>query len=149
MIRMPDKYLKQEVKPIDHILEDLENGLNLSHSLKRNNTTSNIFFRALEKDQSLQDRYNSAVTAQTHALADQLLEIPDTYEDTQRAKLKSDNIKWLISRRNRKAYGDKFEVDVNHSVDIRAALNSAEDRLREVNEDTEGKPQLNQTDKGS
>lgn len=117
---------------IDAAILDIEKGLNLSNSLKRNALTSQIFFRALESDESLYIRYNSAIMAQTHMLADELLDIADTYEDVPRAKLKSDNIKWLISKRNRKDYGDKLDIDVTHSVDIRAALNEAESRIKDA-----------------
>lgn len=127
-------YIDGDASRIEQALKSLSEGLNLRHSLKQSNLTPEKFFKALEQSEELRIQYNSIVEAQTHNLADQLLEIPDKYDDVQRAKLKSDNIKWLISRRNRKAYGDKLEVDHNHNVDIRAALDSATARLKEVEE---------------
>lgn len=121
---------------IESILEEVENGVSLTHSLKHHALTSNKFFKALELNESYLIRYNSAIEASTHALADELLDIPDTYEDVARAKLKSDNIKWLISRRNRKSYGDKLEVDVHHNIDLRSALDSANERVKNAQDVT-------------
>lgn len=148
-----DKKLQQNAakldSPIDLTLRDIESGVNLTHSLKRNNITSGIFFRALEKDETKRLIYNAAIEAQTHELADQLLEIPDTYDDVARAKLKSENIKWLISKRNRKSYGDKLEIDHNHNIDIKAALNSATSRLKEVNNNDQSNLALDDITKSS
>jgi hypothetical protein len=71
-------------------------------------------------------------TALTHAssiahelLADQLIEIADIYEDVNRGRLKSDNIKWLLARRAASKYGDKVTLDVNQTVSIGSAIDEA------------------------
>ncbi len=72
-------------------------------------------------------------------LGEELLEIPDTYEDINRGRLKSDNIKWFLSRRAASKYGDKVTLDVNQTVSIGAALSEALARVAvQGNED---KPQ--------
>lgn len=58
-------------------------------------------------------------------LAEELLEIPDTYEDINRGRLKSENIKWILARRAASKYGDKLTLDVNQTVSIGAALSEA------------------------
>lgn len=58
-------------------------------------------------------------------LAEELLEIPDSYEDINRGRLKSDNIKWILARRAASKYGDKLTVDVNQTVSIGTALSEA------------------------
>lgn len=130
-----DDFALDTASRIESVFLSLNKGLNLTHSLKQNSLTPQKFFKALEENESLRIQYNAIVEAQTHVLADELLEIPDQYDDVTRAKLKSDNIRWLIARRNRKAYGDKLEIDHNHSVDIRAALDDADSRLKEVNKE--------------
>lgn len=60
--------------------------------------------------------------------ADTLTTIPDTYIDVQRARLKSENLRWLLARRAAHRYGDRIEVNVNQSVDISAALAEAKQR---------------------
>ena len=72
-------------------------------------------------------------------LAEELLEIPDTYEDINRGRLKSDNIKWILARRAASKYGDNVTLDINHTVSIGAALSEALARVASQGDDT--KPQ--------
>lgn len=60
--------------------------------------------------------------------ADSLKTIADEYLDVQRGKLKSENIKWLLSRRAAFKYGDRLDLNVNQTVDINAALLEARGR---------------------
>jgi hypothetical protein len=61
--------------------------------------------------------------------ADSLKTIPDEIEDVQKAKLKSDNIKWLLARRAAYKYGDRIDLNVTQTVDIGAALTEAKRRV--------------------
>lgn len=54
-----------------------------------------------------------------HAQVERLYEIPlDTTLSDARAKLLSDNIKWIAARSNRKAWGDSLQVDQNVAVSV-------------------------------
>jgi hypothetical protein len=59
------------------------------------------------------------------AMAEEMLAIPDTYEDVNRGRLKADGIRWYLSRRAASKYGDKVTLDVNQTVSIGAALSEA------------------------
>lgn len=61
-------------------------------------------------------------------MADGLMTIADEYTDVQRARLKSDNAKWLLSKRKPNIYGDKVDIHVSQTIDISAALNEARSR---------------------
>lgn len=61
-------------------------------------------------------------------LADDLINIPDTYADVLRGRLKSENVRWLLSKRKAETYGDRVELNVNHQVDIGTALTEARQR---------------------
>lgn len=61
-------------------------------------------------------------------LADSLQTIADEVEDVQRARLKSENLRWILSKRKPQVYGDKIEVSGNVTIDIGQAL--AEARAR-------------------
>lgn len=61
-------------------------------------------------------------------LADTLIEIPDVYADVQRGRLKSDNIKWLLSKRKPLVYGDRIDVNLTQTIDIGVALSEARSR---------------------
>lgn len=69
------------------------------------------------------------------AQADSLLTIADTYEDVNKARLQSDNTKWILARRARDVYGDKLDVSLTGSIDITGALTEAKGRaLRPVHD---------------
>lgn len=69
-------------------------------------------FKWLRTEGEFLDNYREAKENQADLFVEQLLEIPDTEEDVQRAKLKVDVRKWAASRFNAKKYGDK--MDMNH-----------------------------------
>lgn len=60
--------------------------------------------------------------------ADSLMTIPEQIQDVQRARLKSENIRWLLARRAAHKYGDRLEVNLNQTVDIKGALDAARAR---------------------
>lgn len=61
-------------------------------------------------------------------LADGLMTAHDDIVDVQRARLKSDNAKWLLSKRKPSVYGDKVDIHVTQTIDITAALSEAKAR---------------------
>ena len=61
-------------------------------------------------------------------LADSLQDIPELISDVQRARLKSENLRWVLSKRKPQVYGDRIEVNMNQTVDIGAALLEARSR---------------------
>lgn len=61
-------------------------------------------------------------------MADGLITAADEYVDVQRGRLKSDNVKWLLSKRKPEVYGDKVDIHVSQTIDITAALNEAKAR---------------------
>jgi terminase small subunit-like protein len=61
-------------------------------------------------------------------LADSLLTVADEYDDVQRGRLKSENIRWILSKRKPLTYGDRLEVNLTQTVDIGAALLEAKSR---------------------
>jgi hypothetical protein len=61
-------------------------------------------------------------------LADGLITAHEEHHDVQRARLKSDNAKWLLSKRKPSIYGDKVDIHVSQTIDISAALMEARSR---------------------
>ena len=61
-------------------------------------------------------------------MADKLLTIHEECDDAKQASTLSSNIKWLLSRRSPKRYGDKIQVDIAQTVDIRGAMSDAKER---------------------
>ena len=60
--------------------------------------------------------YRTAKMLQMDSLGERLLDIADDYEDIQRARLMSDNIKWLMSKVAPTKYGNKLAL-AGHSAE--------------------------------
>lgn len=65
-------------------------------------------------------------------LEDRLLTVADEFNDARRADIMSRNILSIMAFRNPKKYSPKQQIDVNVSVDIVKALESAERRIIDV-----------------
>lgn len=94
-----------------------------------------VQFRAqLKRDPALQEMYEDAQQRSYDAMADALINIDNHkihgQSDAKMAKVISDNIKWVLARRNAKNFGDKIEVKHEFAMDraITDALNAAKTR---------------------
>lgn len=74
------------------------------------------------------NRYEQARQEGLEQIADGLLTAHKDDVDVQRARLKSDNFKWLLSKRKPAVYGDKVDIHVSQTIDISAALTEARKR---------------------
>jgi hypothetical protein len=72
--------------------------------------------------------FSQAREAGLHLLADGLVKLPDDYPDVNKARLKSDNIKWLLARRLSRQYGDRLDVNVSGVIDLGSTLIEARRR---------------------
>lgn len=79
----------------------------------------------------INDAITRAVAAGLEVHVDALLTAHNDM-DTQRAKVYSDNIKWLAARRLRAVYGDHLDVTMQGRVDIGTTLLEARSRSRPV-----------------
>ena len=66
-------------------------------------------------------------------IEDSVLTAHDDIPDIMKARLYSDNAKWVMSRRDPSKYGDKSSVEVNHrgSIDLLTAISQGNARLPE------------------
>ncbi len=65
-------------------------------------------------------------------MAEKTIDIADNAADPQKAKVRSENRKWLASKYNRQEFGDKLDVQHTHVLDITDDLAQANARLRTV-----------------
>lgn len=69
-------------------------------------------FRWLAKHEAFRDQYTRAQEDRAVAMSEDILEIADDEgADVQRARLRVDTRKWLMSKMAPKKYGDKQEID--------------------------------------
>jgi hypothetical protein len=86
------------------------------------------FWLYKEHNPDFQSNFERARQEGLEHMADSLITIYDHEQDVQRARGKSDNFKWLLSKRKPQVYGDKIDINVNQTIDISGALNEARQR---------------------
>lgn len=74
------------------------------------------------------DNFARALAEGMEELADSLLDIVDLQPDVQKAKVQSDNIKFILSKRKPQVYGDRVDINVKQTIDIGGALREARQR---------------------
>lgn len=85
------------------------------------------WYRYLQQNDTFSQLYDEARNNGLEELADSLFDIADKYDDIHRARLKSENIRWILSKRKSKIYGDRQIVDVN-LLNLGNALQEAKGR---------------------
>lgn len=73
---------------------------------------STVLDWALDISHEFCSQYEQARTKQMEYFGDKLQEWPDEYSEVARARLKSDNVKWLMARLASRRYGDRIQTDV-------------------------------------
>jgi hypothetical protein len=78
-------------------------------------------YRWLGEYPEFEEAYRKAKQIQMDVLAEKLMDYPDEYEDVSRGRLKTDNVKWLMSKVAAKKYGEKITVggDANEPIEIK------------------------------
>lgn len=123
-------------------ITDVSNGETLTRACDDNNVSVATFHKYIKGSPELAEMYEEAVQRGLDAMADALVHIDNDerfgHTDPKMAKVVSDNIKWLISKRDPERFGDRIEVRQTVSVDlaITSRLNAARTRLVDV-EDAE------------
>ena len=115
-------------------IEHIAQGYTKTHACDEVGISIAIFDRTVAASDELQVMLGEATERSYDAMADALLRI-DNHElyghsNPQMAKVMSDNIKWLLSKRKAKTYGDKLEVTHNITADRQLidALNQGRER---------------------
>jgi hypothetical protein len=72
-----------------------------------------VFLEWCATDAHIAEQYARARDTQADHYADDLIEIADTEEDPQRAKVRIDARKWVASKLKPKRYGDKLDLAVS------------------------------------
>lgn len=116
-------------KTKDLILNLAINGEPLQRILSAIEMRHRDFHNALQQDVLFLSEYERARSEGLEVLADSLILIPEDVQDVQKAKLKSDNIKFLLSKRKPMTYGDRIDVNLTQTVDIGSALDAARSRI--------------------
>lgn len=96
------------------------------------------FWKARQHDPSFSAKYNDARREGVHSQVDRLDNIHEEHPDPQVMRVISDNIKWKASKLNSTIYGDRLDLNVNHTVDIGGALKEARQRASAISTKGQG-----------
>ena len=102
----------------DAIIADVTIGLPVGKSADEHGVHRMAFYKALDADPALAERYARAKSAALEAMANDILEISDGDGDHNRARLRVDTRKWLLSKLAPKKYGDKLDVDLKGKLTV-------------------------------
>jgi hypothetical protein len=130
MLARPSKFSK---KIAEEILSRYADGETLSTICKDEHMPKrNTVYRWRQSYPEFGEAYLLAQEEHVDALVDEAGHIVDTEQNPQLAKVRSDHRRWLASRLNRQKFGDKLDVQHNHTLDISPALALAVKRMKSI-----------------
>jgi len=80
---------------------------------QNNGITRATFMNWVNNNKDLFAIYDNAKEDQLKFLAEQIIDIADNGSDTNRDKLRIESRKWLLSKLDRKKFGDQITQDIN------------------------------------
>lgn len=126
---------------IMQVLHHIGEGRTLTDACDRVFISVPVFTNHVKQDAALQAMYEEAVQRGNDAMADALINIDNHaihgQSDAKMAKVISDNIKWVLSKRDGKRFGEKIEVKHEITMDraIVSALEAARTRVPVIDAD--------------
>ncbi len=113
------------------VVAALIGGATLDQASRDNCVTPQVVYWAMKVDPVFDRDVQQARSYAVHQMVDRLETLGDDARDLVYvgiAKLKSENIKWVASKRAASVYGDRIDVNVNQTLDLTAVLLAAEAR---------------------
>lgn len=115
-----------------YAIDLISQGNTLTEACDQSNLPISTLHNYIKRDENLHAMYVEADQRGSDAMADALVNIDNHrihgQSDPKMAKVISDNIKWVLSKRKPKEYGDRVQVD--HSVTVDVAITTALDAAR-------------------
>lgn len=100
----------------------------IRNTLKELQITAYRFYEIIANDPQISDAYARAQLSRADILAEEILTIADTEHDPQKARNRIDARKWFASKMQPHKYGDRLDINMNSTVDVRGALTDARQR---------------------
>lgn len=117
------------------VCDDLAAGEGLREVCERHGIAAKRLYRERLSNAGFDAAYRRARELGIDARIDDLDGIAERTPDVQRARLMCDNRKWAASKLVPHVYGDRLDVNVTQTVDIRGALERATARVLRPNGD--------------
>lgn len=118
----------QSVKSREKLIIEIFKGNNLNEACAVCGINPAVLAMARIRDAEFDGLIRQAQSFRVDMLVDKLENIEDYEENPLMARVISDNIKWLASKRHRAIYGEKLDVQHTVIVDLRGAIEEARRR---------------------
>jgi len=105
----------------ERAIELLSDGLGPLKTCRELGVTHKEYFETISEDSIFEMAVARAQSIGFDVMADSLLEMNEHYGDVQRARLQSDNIKFILAKRKPQVYGDRIDINMTQTIDISAA----------------------------
>lgn len=115
-----------------NVLKDIESGMTLRQVAEKNLLSSSLILWKVQEDPIFAEHYARAMNLRTEADFEKLADI--AFEDPERGqfgidpawvnlkRLQIDTVKWALSKRNPKKYGEKIQQELSGEVGLKAVL---------------------------
>ena len=123
---MPGESRRSDIA--EEICRRVAEGASLASACRDAGVSSSAFRAWVRSDAALASRYADARADQADALADEIITIADTEPDAIRARVRVEARRWVAAKLRPQVYGDRVDLHVQGSVDLRAVLAGAEER---------------------
>lgn len=117
------------IAKVDAVITDIFEGATTKIALEKQGLKHEKFRRYLAKDIERSLRYLHAQEARSELMAEETLTIADTEPDPQVARNRIQVRQWIASKHNPKRYGDRIDLNLTQTVDIRGVLAGFDTRV--------------------
>ncbi|HNA61474.1 MAG TPA: hypothetical protein PKW79_00150 [Rhabdochlamydiaceae bacterium] len=114
---------------VNEILELMEDNRSISNALKLAKVKASAFFKALREYPDLQLQFDDVQSALSEQLVDEMLQIADSEPDPNRARNRIHVRQWYASKMKPRKFGEKLDINMNQTVDLKGALAEARSRV--------------------
>lgn len=130
--------MSQEIAVFDpvvaKVIDLILSGKSLKQTLSEVGLKPYAFNKRLQSDKAAAAEYARALEIKADLLADEVITIADTAEDSQKARNQIDVRKWVASKLYAQRYGERIDLNVTQTIDVGATLAEARARLRPVSD---------------
>jgi hypothetical protein len=118
------------------IIQAIANGAKIKDATIDHGVTYWVFHKWLCDDPELDGLYSRARAARMELITDEIIEIADNEVDAQKARNRIDARKWMASKLSPAKYGDRIDLNVNQSVDLKTPYLEAINRVNRLRADS-------------
>lgn len=129
MLKKPNEIKLLERELFEDIVREFVNGTSLRTILKRRQVHLWDFYHAVESNPDWIIQYNKAQEYKAEVFADDNTEIADTEENPAKARNRIDARKWYAAKIKPQKYGERIDINVNKTIDIRSAIAEGRNRI--------------------